>query len=170
MAPHVADLALVLNEMGGPDSRDPAAVTRPSVDYTAALDRATLKGVRLGLARDFLGTNKAWDAVVESAITRLRAQSAEIVDVAFPRYVLGLLAGVYPTIRDTEFRYQIETYLAALPGSGLPRTHADIIRLSEMIAAPTAEGWVPNPARLEAYRHEAALGTLQDQPYLSAVV
>jgi amidase len=129
-----------------------------------------LKGVRLGLARDFMGTNSAWDAVVESAVTRLRAQGAEVVDLTFPHYVLALLGGVYPTIRDTEFRYQIETYLAALPGSGLPRTHADIIRLSEMIAAPTPEGWVPNPARLEAYRREAATGTLQDQPYLSAVV
>ena len=170
MALHVADLALVLNVMVGSDSRDPVVVTRPPVDYTAGLDRATLKGVRLGLARDFMGTNSAWDAVVESAVTRLRAQGAEVVDLAFPRYVLALLAGVYPTIRDTEFRYQIETYLAALPGLGLPRTHADIIRLSEMIAAPTPEGWIPNPARLDAYRREATMGTLKDQPYLRAVV
>jgi amidase len=170
MAAHVADLALVLNVMVGPDSRDPAVVTRAPVDYTAALHRATLKGVRLGLARDFMGTDKAWDAVLESAVAGLRAQGAEVVDIAFPRYVLALLAGVYPAIRDTEFRYQIEEYLASLPGAGLPRTHADIMRLSEMIAAPTQEGWVPNPARLEAYRREAATGTLQDQPYRSAAV
>jgi amidase len=170
MAAHVADLALVLNTMVGPDSRDPAVVTRPPVDYTASLDNATLKGARLGLARDFMGTDKAWDAVVESAVSGLRAQGAEIVDVVFPRYVIALLGGLYPTIRDTEFRYQIEEYLASLSRAGLPRTHADIIRLSEMIAAPTREGWVPNPARLEAYRREAAVSTLQDQPYRSAVV
>jgi amidase len=170
MAAHVADLAVVLSVMVGPDSRDPAVVTRPPVDYTAALGAATLKGARLGLARDFMGTDKAWDAVIESAVGRFRAQGAEVVDIAFPRYVLTLLAGVYPLIRDTEFRYQIEKYLASLPRTGLPRTHADIIRLSEVLVAPTGQGWVPNPARLEAYRREANTGTLQDQPYRSAAI
>jgi amidase len=170
MAAHVADLAIVLNVMVGSDSRDPAVVTRPRVDYTATLDRPALRGVRLGLARDFMGADKAWDAVIESAVARLRTQGAEVVDVAFPRYVHALISGVYPTIRDTEFRYQIEEYLASLPRVGLPRTHAEIVRLSEAITAPTREGWVPNPARLEAYRREAAMGTLQDQPYRSAVV
>lgn len=96
--------------------------------------------------------------------------STPLFDVALPRYLPGLIAGVYPTIRDTEFRNQIEEYLVSLPRAGLPRTHADIIRLSAAIVAPTREGWVPNPARLEAYRREAAMDTLQDQPYQSAVV
>ena len=170
MAAHVADLAVVLNVMVGSDSRDAAVVTRPSVDYTAALGRVTLKGARFGLARDFMGVDAGWDAVLESAIAEIRAQGAEVVDVSLPRYANALITGVYPTIRDTEFRYQIEEYLATLPYPGLPRTHADIIRLSERIAVPTQEGWVPNPARLEAYRREAAMGTLQDQPYRSAAV
>jgi amidase len=170
MAAHVEDLAVVLNVMVGPDSRDAAVVTRPPVDYTASLNPTALKGARLGLARDFMGTDKAWDAVLESAVAVLRAQGAEVVDVALPRYVPALIAGVYPSIRDTEFRYQIEEYLASLARPGLPRTHADIIRLSEAIAAPTPEGWVPNLARQEAYRREAAMGTLQDQPYRSAAV
>jgi amidase len=142
---------------------------RPPVDYTASLDRATLKGARLGLARDFMGTDEAWDGVIESAVAAIRAQGAEVVDVTLPRYVLALISGVYPTIRDTEFRYQIEAYLASLSLAGVPRTHADIIRLSEMIAAPTREGWVPNPGRLAAYRREAAMGPLDDQPYRSAL-
>ncbi len=170
MSAHVADLALALNVMVGSDLRDPAVIARPPVDYTASLDRATLKGARLGLARDFMGTDKAWDAVIYAAVEHFRAQGAEVFDVALPRYLPGLIAGVYPTIRDTEFRNQIEEYLVSLPRAGLPRTHADIIRLSAAIVAPTREGWVPNPARLEAYRREAAMDTLQDQPYKSAVV
>jgi amidase len=169
MAARVADLAVVLNVMAGPDPRDPAVVARPPVDYTTALDSATLRGVRLGLARDFMGTDKAWDAVIETAVARLRSQGAEVVDIVFPRYLLALLPGLYPTIRDTEFRYQIEEYLTSLPRAVLPRTHADLIRLSQALTAPTREGWVPNPARLEAYRREATMGTPQDQPYLSAV-
>jgi amidase len=168
MAVHVADLAVALSVMVGADSRDAAVVTRPPVDYTASLNPAALKGARLGLARDFIGANKAWDAVIQSAIAQLREKGAEVVEVRLPSYLLGLLAGVYPTVRDTEFRFQIEAYLATLPGTGLPRTHADIIRLSEAIKAPTPEGWIPNPARLEAYRREAATGTLDEPLYRSA--
>jgi amidase len=156
--------------MVGPDSRDSAVVTRPLVGSAATLDPTALKGARLGLARDFMGTDKEWDAVLESAVAVLRAQGAEVADVAFPRYDHVLITGVYPTIRDTEFRYQIEEYLRSLSRAGLPRTHSDIIRLSEAIARPTREGWVPNPARLEAYRREAATSTLQDQPYRGAAV
>ena len=41
--------------------------------------------------------------------------------------------------------------------------------MSETVTARTAEGWVPNPARLAAYRREAATSGLDGQPYRSAV-
>jgi amidase len=168
MAARVADLAAVLSVMTGPDARDPAAVVRDPIDYTAALDPSALKGARLGMLRDFMGIDPASDQVVEAAIDVLRRQGAAVVDVRLPRYLIGLLEGLYPTIRDTEFRHQIEEYLASLPRADLPKTHADIIRLTETGTA-NASGWTPNPARLEAYRREAAMGSLQDQPYRSAV-
>lgn len=168
MAGHVADLAAVLNVMAGPDPRDGAAVGREPVDYTTALDPLALRGARLGLVRDFMGADPAWDTVMESAVMTLRKQGAEVVDIALPRYVLALSGAIYPIIRDTEFRFQIEDYLASLGRTDLPRTHADIIRLSEAASEPTS-GWTPNRARLEQYRREAAAGTLEDQPYRSAV-
>ncbi len=119
MAGHVADLAAVLNVMAGPDPRDAAVVGRDPVDYTAALDPSALKGARLGLVRDFMGVDPAWDAVIEAAVVALRNQGAEVIDIALPRYMLGLSGALYPTIRDTEFRFQIEEYLASLPGAGL---------------------------------------------------
>ena len=85
------------------------------VDYTAALDPSALKGARLGLVRDFMGVDPAWDAVIEAAVAALRNQGAEVIDIALPRYMLGLSVALLPTIRDTEFRFQIEEYLAALP-------------------------------------------------------
>ena len=169
MARHVADLAAVLNVMAGPDPRDAAVAARERVDYTRALNPNALKGARLGLLRDYMKVDPNVDAVMETAVAVLRNQGAEVVDVTLPRFLLGLYTGTYETIRDTEFRYQIEEYLGSLPRPDLPKTHADIISLSEKISAATPEGWVPNPARLEGYKREAAIGTLQDQPYRSSL-
>ena len=60
--------------------------------------------------RDFMGVNPAWDAVLEEAVAALRREGAEVVDVALPPYVLGMMGGVYTTIRDTEFPHGSETY------------------------------------------------------------
>jgi amidase len=109
------------------------------------------------------------DAVIETAVAVLRNQGAEVIDITLPRFILGLNLGLYETIRDTEFRYQIEDYLASLPEANLPKTHGNIVSLSETLKSPTPEGWVPNTARLEAYRREAKTGTLNDQPYVSAL-
>ena len=127
MARHVSDLAAVLNVMVGPDPRDPAVVARARVDYTAALKPNALKGARLGLLRDYLKLDPTSDAVIETAVAVLRNQGAEVIDVTIPRFVLGLNLGVYETIRDTEFRFQIADYLGALLRADLPKTHADII-------------------------------------------
>jgi amidase len=172
MARDVSDLAVALNVMAGPDPRDPAtALNRGRIpkDYTAGLKPGSLKGARLGLMRDFMKQDAAVDAVIESAVAILKSQGAEVVDVKIARYALGVGRGAYTTIRNVEFRCQIEDYLATLRGKDLPKTHADIIRLSEMITGPTPEGWVPNKNRLAQYRTEAASGTLHDVPYLDAL-
>ena len=169
MARHVSDLAAVLNVMVGPDPRDHDVVPRERVDYTAALRPDALKGARLGLLRDYMKQDPTTDAVIETAVAVLRNQGAEVIDVTLPRFILGLNMGLYETIRDTEFRYEIEEYLGSLSQANLPKTHADIINLSEKIKAETPEGWVPNKARLDQYRREAKIGTLQDQPYVSAL-
>jgi amidase len=169
MARHVADLAAAFNVMVGPDPRDPGVVARQRVDYIAALRPSALKGARLGLLRDYMKLDPTSDAVIETAVAVLRNQGAEVIDITLPRFVLGLNLGLYETIRDTEFRYQIEDYLGSLPRADLPKTHADILSLAEKVKAETPEGWVPDKARLEAYEREAKSGTLHDQPYMSAV-
>ncbi len=170
MARNVADLAVALAVMVGPDPRDPDVVARPSVpDYVGGLRPGALKGARLGLLRDFMKLDAAADAVIETAVAVLRNQGAEVIDVKLPRYVLGLNTGLYQAIRNPEFKYQIETYLASLPRTDLPKKHTDIIALSEKIKETTPEGWVPNKNRLESYGREAAAGTLEDVPYKNAV-
>jgi amidase len=168
IAAHVADLAAVLNVMAGPDPRDSSVVARAPVDYTSALRGATLSGARFGLLRDFTGLDAAGDAVIADAVALLRKQGAEVVEITLPRYVPALISGVYTTIRDTEFRHDISAYLASLSGPNLPKSHADILRLSEAVVAGNPAGWTPNPARLEQYRREATMGALDDAPYRAA--
>jgi amidase len=169
MARHVADLAAVLNVMVGPDLRDRAVVARESVNYTSGLTVSALKGVRLGLLRDFMKVDPTADAIIEDAVATLRKRGAEVVQITLPRFLVSIVTGgLYDTIRDTEFRHQIEDYLRSVPGADLPKTHADILHLSERLVEEAPRGWVPNNARLESYRREATVGTLRDQPYVSA--
>ena len=172
MARNVADLAAALNVMAGPDPRDPATaanVGKIPADYTAALKPDALRGARLGLLRDFMKLDAGVDAVTETALALLRRAGATIVEIKLPRFVLGVNSGLYLAIRDPEFRYQINDYLATLPRKDLPKTHDEIIALSEKITEPTKEGWVPNKNRLDAYHREKKAGTLTDQPYRSAL-
>ena len=134
-----------------------------------ALTPGALKGARLGLMRDFMGVEAAWDAVIDEAVAALRREGAEVVDVALPPYVLSMMGGVYTTIRDTEFPHQIETYLKSLPGTNVPRTHADIIAHGGGSDRTDVTGLGPQPARLAAYRREAATSGLDGQPYRSAL-
>jgi hypothetical protein len=108
--------------------------------------------------------------VIESAVGVLPTEGAEVVAIQLPRLLLGIVnGGAYETIRDTEFRSQIEEYLRSLTGTRLPRTHADIIRLIERVPEGSPDGWFANPARLVPYRREADL-SLTDQSYLNAVL
>jgi len=52
MARTVADTALMLQAMAGPDRRDPSAAYQPVPDYHAAL-RDDLHGLRLGVPRSY---------------------------------------------------------------------------------------------------------------------
>jgi amidase len=169
MAAHVADLAVMLTVMVGPDPRDPGVVKRGAVDYTTALNPKALDGARFGLVRDFMDLDPTADAVTARAADTLRAQGAEVIDMVLPRMLVGLLQGAYETIRDSEFPHEIDRYLATLPDPALPKTHADIIRLSELLLKTPQPGLTPNPARLEAYKREAQTGGLHDQPYRAAV-
>jgi amidase len=76
----------MLAAMAGVDSDDVATrdSAGKSIDFANALRRDALKGKRLGVARNFFGSNDAVDAVTEQALAVLRAQGAILVDVKVP--------------------------------------------------------------------------------------
>ena len=171
MARNVSDIAVSLNAtVGEIDPRDDA--TKKSVgkivpDYTKFLNRNALKGARIGLARDFLGQDPEVDSVVESAVSLLKAQGATVVDVKYPAALHAIRTDLYNAIRRPEFKYQIEDYLSTLK-PGFPKTHADILALSEKMMSVSPEGFVPNHGRLTLFRAEAKSPPLTDPAYLAA--
>lgn len=173
MARSVYDVAVSLNYTVAttPDPRDHAtrkAAGQTLPDYTIGLKPDALRGARIGVARDFLGQDTEVDTVFESALATLKSQGAELVDVRFPATILAIRADLYNAVRRPEFKAQIADYLATLR-PGFPKTHADLLALSEKITSPTPEGYLPNLGRLALYRTEAKAPGLDDPAYRAAI-
>jgi len=85
MARTVRDAALLLNGMIGRDSSDSAMRNHPTAlptDYTRTLDAEGLKGLRIGVARNYFGFDSRVDTIMEEAIRVMRERGAVIVDNA----------------------------------------------------------------------------------------
>ena len=121
IARNVTDIAVALNTMAAIDPADKdtqKAVGRIESDYTRFLKKDALKGVRIGVVRQFMGVDAEVDKVTEDSIAVLKAQGAEIVDpVAFPEHLLGVRGPIWPFLEAVEFRKDITDYLHTLkPG------------------------------------------------------
>lgn len=110
----VADAALLLSLMAGPDAADPATAeaTARREDYPARIRAADLKGVRLGVVRpDGPGTpGDPRQALLARTLDRLRAAGAEIVEV--PGYDEAPLRALQLDIFVPDFKASIDRYLA----------------------------------------------------------
>src|SRR2546428_9098979 len=81
----VRDSALIMNAIAGHDPQETTSLNEPVPDYTAGLGR-DLRGVRLGLAKDYMieGTDPQVKAAIDAAVKQLNSLGAEIVDVSLP--------------------------------------------------------------------------------------
>lgn len=85
MARTVRDTAILLNALISPDPSDPDtkdSAAKVEQDYTKFLDPNGLRGARLGVARQFFGSNAAVDTVIDDCIAEMKRQGAEIIDPA----------------------------------------------------------------------------------------
>ncbi len=82
MARTVTDAAILLSAMTGEDPQDPATLLgqRRVQDYTQFLDRDGLRGVRLGVARQFFGSHPRVDRLLEKQLSILSQLGATLVD------------------------------------------------------------------------------------------
>ncbi len=130
MARHMVDAAITLNVLQGRDRKDPATLEIPAGqtrDYLKALDEDSLQGARIGVWR-LETTSPETDVVTEEAVAALRAAGATTVDVQLP-YQDIVDANEFPALLS-EFKRDIETYLAATPGRH-PDTLAELIAFNE---------------------------------------
>jgi aspartyl-tRNA(Asn)/glutamyl-tRNA(Gln) amidotransferase subunit A len=90
MARTVADTALMLQAMAGPDRRDPSAALQPVPDYHAALT-GTLHGVRLGVPRTYFFEDADPDVVaaVHTAVETMQQLGAVVREVDLPHACYG---------------------------------------------------------------------------------
>jgi amidase len=85
MARSVADAALLLNAIAGPDPADKATAdaARHMTDFTAGLDTASLKGRRIGVLRKMVGNDPRVAALFDAAVADLRRAGAEVVEIDY---------------------------------------------------------------------------------------
>jgi amidase len=129
LARTVADAATVLTVIAGYDPDDPATTylkDHPPPDYRQALKADSLKGARIGVLRQYAGSNDAVDALLDRAIATLRAQGAVVVDpVNIPTkeaidadFRKGKFDSDSEIVQETEFKAAVESYLATRRGPG----------------------------------------------------
>ena len=95
------DAALMLAGMAGFDERDSTSAQRPVDDYAAALSQ-DMRGVRIGIVREFMGEGlgAGVGASVQTAIDQLERLGAEIVEVSLPN--AGLSVPAYYVVAPAE--------------------------------------------------------------------
>ena len=175
MARTVRDAAIVLGAIAGVDPRDPATAeseTRGLVDYTPFLDADGLRGMRIGVARRFLGFHAAVDQVVETAIEAMGAAGAVVVDPVDLRpsgrpAAAGALTSMGAAETEVllyEFKAGLNAYLAMRGPDAEVRSLADLIAFNERHAADEMPYF--GQERLLAAEEK---GPLSDPAYLAAL-
>ncbi len=128
MGRSVADVAALLTAIAGSDPLDPATkdANAHKRDYVAGLAGASLRGKRLGVLRFATGSLPSVDALFAGAINVLKANGAEIVELKDykPDATLGDRELV---VLLTEFKADLNTYLATTPPAVTTRTLAGVI-------------------------------------------
>ncbi len=125
LARTVTDAALLLGALTGADERDPGSAAFHPQDYTSALQKDGLAGIRLGVARRYLSGDPRQSQLFEQALQTLRNLGAELIDPAnlppeapYRRSELEVL--LY------EFKADLNAYLEEHPNAPL-RSLAQII-------------------------------------------
>ncbi|MBY8822128.1 amidase [Sphingomonas colocasiae] len=116
----VTDLAIMMDATVGVDPADPVTAAmkgRPAPAYAAGLRPGALKGARIGVLRALL-TPELFDGAMRDktneALEAMKAQGAELVDVALPDLEPVLKAA---SVIAHEFRFDFADYLAKHPGA-----------------------------------------------------
>ncbi|HTU55565.1 MAG TPA: amidase, partial [Acetobacteraceae bacterium] len=165
LARSVEDTAIAMQLMAGHDPEDPGSADRPVPDYRAGLE-AGVRGLRIGIPRDFFAKAPALTAEAGAAIDRtgglLRDAGAEVTDITLPAQALFaaanrviLLAEAF-AVHEQDLRHRLgdygrKTVERLVPGAAI--TAADLVqagRIRRLLADEVNRALVPCDALLTA--------------------
>jgi amidase len=140
MARSVADAALLLSVLAGPDARDAATAAVPAAaanpDYLGALKPDAMQGLRIGVVRSPLPNQPQALALFETALAVLKAQGAVLVEnLQIPnrdRY-----GSTESTVLLHEFKDGVAKYLAVFQPDAPVKNLQDLIAWNSDHAAQT---------------------------------
>jgi amidase len=128
MGHSVADVAAMLTAMAGSDPADPATKDADAhkQDFTALLKPDALKGKRLGVLRFEAGFHPETDTVFAQALYVLQRAGAELVEIPnLPG--ANAIGDAESIVLTTEFKADLNAYLATTPPAVKSRTLAELI-------------------------------------------
>jgi amidase len=183
----VSDCAYLLTAMAGNDPEDKANTGR-GLDYTRALTRDGLQGMRIGVARSNFNRNPAVQALIDRQLLVLKEQGAILIDpVTIPNTARTREAEL--EILLYEFKPGVAHYLREYAPHAPVRTMADIIAFNEKerarslryfgqewLTASNGKGGLDDKAYLDAlannhkYAREEGIDKVMKEHKLDALV
>lgn len=166
MARTVRDCALLLDALTGMDPQDSSmhAIGRQSInDYFSSLNIDSLRGARLGVARQFFGFHESSESIYQSAMKVLKQAGAILIDPV----VFSNLDEMHSAKREVllyEMKAGLNTYLQGLGKNAPVKTLAEIIAFNSANAAREMQWFNQN-----IFLMSQAKGTLNDDDYLNAL-
>jgi len=138
MARTVRDAAILLGALAGADPRDPATSDSrrpPRTDYAAGLNKDSLRGARIGVARKhYTGYSEGTDRVFEHALDLMKQHGATIVDPA-DIATAGQTDDSELDLLLYEFKADLDKYLKPLSPEVHVHSLADVIAFNNANAA-----------------------------------
>jgi aspartyl-tRNA(Asn)/glutamyl-tRNA(Gln) amidotransferase subunit A len=144
MTKSVEDAAILLGALAGHDEMDGTTPKDPVPDYAAALEGASMKGVRLGVAREYFdvkGLDPEVKRITEEALAKCEQSGAELVEVSLPHTEYAM--AVYYIIAPAE----ASANLARFDGVRYGHRSAESKDVFSLYTKSRAEGFGPEVKR-----------------------
>ncbi len=144
MAKSVEDAAILLQALAGHDPADGTTPNVPVPDYVKCLEGASLKGVKIGLVKEYMnvaGLDPEVKRITDEAVARCVAAGAEIVEVSLPHSEYAM--AVYYIIAPAE----ASANLARFDGVRYGHRSAEAFDVHSLYVKSRAEGFGPEVKR-----------------------
>ena len=144
MTKSVEDAAILLGALAGHDEMDGTMPRDPVQDYAAAIEGASMKGVRIGVAKEYFdvkGMDPEVKRITEEALAKCEQFGAELVEVSLPHTEYAM--AVYYIIAPAE----ASANLARFDGVRYGHRSAESKDVFSLYTKSRAEGFGPEVKR-----------------------